>query len=154
MIYIFGVPTAVAAGTELFLAMFMGAFGALNYVIEGFVDIRLVLLLYLGSLLGLYVGVYGTRFVKEVVIRLVTSVVILLCVASRGIAIPVYLHQLDFVDLSTTWVYWLNMLSKGLLFVAGISGVAVILFNVLKTYRRRESIRRSLAESAKLADRI
>jgi len=154
MIYVFGVPTAVAAGTELFLAMFMGAFGALNYVIEGFVDIRLVLLLYLGSLLGLYVGVYGTRFVKEVVIRLVTSVVILLCVASRGIAIPVYLHQLDFVDLSTTWVYWLNMLSKGLLFVAGISGVAVILFNVVKTYRRRESIRRSLAESAKLADRI
>jgi len=154
MIYVFGVPTAVATGTELFLAMFMGAFGALNYVIEGFVDIRLVLLLYLGSLLGLYVGVYGTRFVKEVVIRLVTSVVILLCVASRGIAIPVYMHQLGYADFSETWVYWLNMLSKGLLFVAGISGVAVILFNVVKTYRKRESIRRSLAESAKLADRV
>jgi uncharacterized membrane protein YfcA len=46
MIYVFGVPTAVAAGTELFLAMFMGAFGALNYVWAGFVDIRLTMLLY------------------------------------------------------------------------------------------------------------
>jgi len=152
MIYIFGVPTAVAAGTELFLAMCMGAFGALNYVIAGCVDLRLVLLLYLGSLLGIYVGVYGTKFVKEVVIRLVTSVVILLCVASRAIAIPVYLRQLGFVDFGETWVRWLSLLSKGMLFVAGISGVAVILFNVVKAYRKRESIRRSLAESAGLAD--
>lgn len=38
MIYIFGVPTAVAAGSELFLAMFMGAFGAINYAFAGFVD--------------------------------------------------------------------------------------------------------------------
>jgi uncharacterized membrane protein YfcA len=154
MIYVFGVPTAVATGTELFLAMFMGAFGALNYVVEGFVDLRLVVLLYLGSLLGIYVGVYGTRFVKEVVIRLVTSVVILLCVASRGIAIPVYLRQLGFVSFGESWVEWLNIVSKSLLFVAGVSGVAVILFNVIKAYRKRESIRRSLAESVKLADRL
>jgi uncharacterized membrane protein YfcA len=154
MIYVFGVPTAVAAGTELFLAMFMGAFGALNYVIAGFVDIRLVLLLYLGSLVGIYLGVYGTKFVKEVVIRMVTSVVILLCVVSRGIAIPVYLRQLGFVDFNEAWVGWLNMLSKGMLFVAGVSGVAVILFNVIKAFRRRESIRRSLAQSAGLLDRF
>jgi uncharacterized membrane protein YfcA len=154
MIYVFGVPTAVAAGTELFLAMFMGAFGALNYVVEGFVDLRLVVLLYLGSLLGIYVGVYGTRFVKEVVIRLVTSVIILLCVASRGIAIPVYLSQLGFVEISERWDQWLNSVSKGLLFVAGISGVAVIIFYVIKAYRRREAIRRSLAESARPSDRL
>ena len=28
MIYLFGVPTTVAAGTELYLAMFMGGWGA------------------------------------------------------------------------------------------------------------------------------
>ena len=37
MIYVFGIPTAVAAGTELYLAMFMGAFGALNYAWAGYV---------------------------------------------------------------------------------------------------------------------
>jgi uncharacterized membrane protein YfcA len=34
MIYVFGVPTAVAAGTELYLAMFMGAYGALSYAYQ------------------------------------------------------------------------------------------------------------------------
>jgi hypothetical protein len=154
MIYIFGVPTAVATGTELFLATFMGAFGALNYVIEGFVDIRLVMLLYLGSLVGIYVGTYGTKFVKEVVIRLVTSVVILLCVISRGIAIPVYLRQLGFVGFDEAWVSRLNVASKSMLFLAGISGVVVIMFNVAKAYRKRESIRRSLAETAGLSNRV
>ncbi len=38
MIYVFGVPTAVATGTELFLALFMGAYGALSYAYQGFVD--------------------------------------------------------------------------------------------------------------------
>jgi len=154
MIYVFGVPTAVATGTELFLAMFMGAFGALNYVVEGFVDIRLVMLLFLGSLVGIYVGTYGTKFVKEVVIRLVTSVVILLCVVSRGVAIPVYLRQLGFVTFGEAWVSRLNVASKSMLFLAGISGVLVIMFNVVKAFRRRESIRRSLAETAGLSKRI
>jgi len=147
MIYVFGVPTAVATGTELFLATFMGAFGALNYVIEGFVDIRLVVLLYLGSLIGIYVGTYGTRMVKEVIIRLVTSVVILLCVVSRGIAIPVYLRQLGWIDFNEVWVGRLNAASKGMLFIAGGAGVAVIIFNVVKAFRRQASIRRQLAET-------
>ena len=73
MIYVFGVPTAVAAGTELYLAMFMGGWGALNYAYLGFVDIRLTMLLYLGSLVGIYVGAYGVKVVKERMIRIVTG---------------------------------------------------------------------------------
>jgi uncharacterized membrane protein YfcA len=100
MIYVFGIPTAVAAGTELFMAMFMGAFGAINYAMEGFVDIRLVVLLYLGSLLGIFIGTYGTKVVNEVIIRLVTGIIILLCVISRAIAIPIYLSQLQIVEIA------------------------------------------------------
>jgi uncharacterized membrane protein YfcA len=145
MIYVFGVPTAVAAGTELFLAMFMGAFGALNYVWAGFVDIRLTMLLYLGSLFGIYVGAYGTKVVREILIRLVTAVVILICVVSRAIAIPIYLRQLGVVDLDPAWDGWLNQVSKGLLMLAGVAGVAVILYNVIVAFRRQSRIRRSLA---------
>ena len=52
MIYLFGVATPVAAGSELYLAQFMGAWGALNYGLQGMVDLRLVLLLYCGSVTG------------------------------------------------------------------------------------------------------
>jgi uncharacterized membrane protein YfcA len=59
--FMLGMPSAVAAGTELYLAVFMGGWGALKYVFEGKVDIRLTMLLYLGSLIGVHIGAYGTN---------------------------------------------------------------------------------------------
>jgi uncharacterized membrane protein YfcA len=147
MIYVFGVPTAVAAGTELYLAMFMGAFGALNYAYDGYVDIRLTMLLYLGSLIGIYVGVYGTKVVKEVVIRIVTGMVILLCVLSRAVAVPMYLRQLGWVDTNPAWDDYFNGASKAMLFLAGLSGVAIILAHVIKAYRQRRVIQHRLTEA-------
>lgn len=140
MIYVFGMPTAVAAGTELYLAMFMGAWGAINYAFNGMVDIRLVMLLYLGSLVGIHVGVYGTKVVKEVVIRLVTGIIILLCVLSRAIAIPMYLRQLGWIDIDASLDTYFNGASKALLFVSGITGTLVILVNVIRAYIRRRRI--------------
>ena len=141
MIYVFGIPTAVATGTELFLAVFMGAFGAINYAFEGFVDIRLVLLLYLGSLVGIFVGAYGTKVVNEVIIRLVTGIIIILCVISRMIAIPIYLSQLDIVHLvSPESLPVLNDISKYFLYLSGLSGVLVILVQVIRGYIRRRRV--------------
>jgi uncharacterized membrane protein YfcA len=144
MIYVFGVPTAVAAGTELYLAMFMGAYGALSYAYQGFVDIRLTMLLYLGSLLGIYLGVYGVKVVNEKVIRLVTCLIILLCVVSRVIAIPIYLRQLDMLAIDPSWDAYFNAASKFFLFASGISGCLVILFFVMRAYRQRRQIHKTL----------
>jgi hypothetical protein len=147
MIYVIGVPTAVAAGTELYLAMFMGAFGAVNYAYGGFVDIRLTLLLYLGSLVGLFIGAYGTKVVKEVMIRTVTGITILLCVVSRAVAVPAYLRQLGWIDTNPGWDAYFNQASKAMLFVAGLAGATIILFNVTKAYRRRRHIITTLIEA-------
>ena len=146
MIYVFGVPTALATGTELYLAMFMGAFGAINYAYQGFVDIRLTILLYMGSLLGIFIGAYGTKVVREVMIRIVTGTVILLCVVSRGLAVPVYIRQLGWVSIDPHWDVYFNMASKFMLFAAGISGTLIILFNVIRAYRQRRHIEHSLRE--------
>jgi uncharacterized membrane protein YfcA len=141
MIYVFGVPTAVATGTELFLAMFMGGFGAINYALKGLVDIRLVVLLYLGSLLGIYIGAYGTKVVKEKTIRLVTAIIILLCVISRGIAIPIYLDQLNLVHwIGPTQYDAYNYISKIFLYVSGVGGVLIILINVGRAYVKKRRV--------------
>jgi hypothetical protein len=120
--------------------MYMGAFGAINYVLQGFVDIRLTMLLYLGSLIGIYVGVYGTKVVKEVVIRIVTGTIILLCVISRGVAIPVYLRELGWLNMNPAWDPYFNVASKIMLFLAGISGTLIIVFNVVKAYLQRRRV--------------
>jgi uncharacterized membrane protein YfcA len=144
MIYVLGIPRAVATGTELYLAMFMGAYGAVSYAFQGFVDIRLVMLLYLGSLLGIYLGVYGVKVVNEKIIRLVTSLIILLCVFSRMIAIPMYLRQLGYLGIDAHWDVWFNLISKFFLFASGITGCLVILFFVIRAYRQRRRIQKTL----------
>jgi uncharacterized membrane protein YfcA len=144
MIYVFGVPTVVAAGTELYLAMFMGAYGALSYAFQGYVDIRLTVLLYLGSLVGIYLGVYGVKVVNERYIRMVTSVIILLCVISRAIAIPMYLRQLGLIDMDPALDVYFNNISKFFLFTSGITGTLLILINVVRAYRQRRKIQKSI----------
>ncbi|MGD8321580.1 MAG: sulfite exporter TauE/SafE family protein, partial [Gemmatimonadota bacterium] len=132
---------------ELYLAMFMGGWGALNYAFQGFVDIRLTMLLYLGSLIGIYVGVYGTKVVKEILIRIVTAVVILLCVVSRAVAVPAYLRQLGWIDMNPAWDGYFNLASKIMLFVAGVSGCGLILFEVVRSYRHRLRMQHQLTEA-------
>ena len=149
MIYVFGVPTAVATGTELFLAVFMGGYGALSYAYQGFVDLRLTMLLYLGSLVGIHLGVYGVKVVNEKYIRMVTSLIILLCVFSRVIAIPVYLRQLGYLDMDAGWDVYFNMTSKVFLFASGICGALVILMQVVRAYRQRRQIQKTLLVTRK-----
>ena len=146
MIYVFGVPTAVAAGSELYLAMFMGAWGALNYAYQGFVDLRLMMLLYLGSLLGVFIGAYGVKVVKERIIRIVTGTVIMICVVSRAIAVPMYLRQLGWIGGRPEWDVYFNQASKAMLFAAGLSGMAIILHSVVRAYRQRRRIQTALLE--------
>lgn len=137
MIYVFGVPTAVAAGTELFLAMFMGAFGAFNYAWAGYIDLRLCLLLYLGSLIGLMIGTVGTKMVKEIYIRLVTATIILLCVSSRAAAIPAYLTELGYLHLGAQAVATAKMISTILLFGSGIVATSMILIVAIGAHIKR-----------------
>jgi uncharacterized membrane protein YfcA len=144
MIYVFGVSAQVAAGSELFLAVFMGAFGAFNYALEGMVDLRLTMLLFLGSLLGIHIGAYGTKVVKEVVIRLATAVIILLCVVSRLVATPVYLRQLGFLSFDPAHDALLNSVSKLLLYASGLGGTAIILYFVFRAFNERQRLRESL----------
>ncbi|MBF0463666.1 MAG: sulfite exporter TauE/SafE family protein [Nitrospirae bacterium] len=140
MIYLFGVPTALAAGTELFLAVFTGGWGTFNYALSGYVDLRLVLLLYAGSLPGIYFGAVATKVVKELYIRLVTAVLILLCVVSRLLAMPVNCKNLNWINLDASTVSALEMGSKIFLFGSGLIATFLILFWTFRAKVREKGI--------------
>ncbi len=144
MIYLFGVPTAVAAGTELFLAVFTGAFGALSYAWEGFVDLRLTLLLFLGSLIGVHIGTYGVKVLSERIIRLSTGSIMILCALSRAAAVPVYLRGLGWVTYSPALDAPLKLASTLILFTAGIGGAGFIMLHVFKARAARRRIHATL----------
>ena len=62
MIYILGLPAIMASATELVIAFVMGLGGTIFYGLEGVADIRLALLILLGSLFGIQVAATGTAY--------------------------------------------------------------------------------------------
>lgn len=140
MIYVFGVPTVVATGTQLFLAAFMAAGGAAAYAFDGFVDIRLAILMLVGSLTGVFLGTFGTKVLKERVMRLVAGLIILICVVSRMIEMPVYLARLEVFHLSDAVIQVLRWTSRGVLFTGGVAGMLFVLGAVWRAYRRRKTV--------------
>ncbi len=134
MIYILGMSTRVAAGTELFLAIFSGAWGAINYAMTGYVDLRLVVLLYLGSLIGVQVGAIATELVEQRIAKLVLVTVIATSDLGRVVMVPEYLRRLGYISLGESTGHLLSNVSLALLFGGAILGIIVIfkkMFNSL-----------------------
>ena len=67
--------------------------------------------------------------------------IILLCVVSRAIAIPIYLVQLELIDfIDPSRLDTFNTVSKYFLYISGLSGSAVILFNVFRAYIKKKKV--------------
>jgi len=110
MIYILGAPALKASATELVIAFVMGAGGSFKYAWSGFVDVRLSMLILLGSLFGVQLGAIGTTYVKDYMIKFVMGTIMLIVLVSRGLMIPVYLHQLDvWFHLTPEVIKWLKI---------------------------------------------
>lgn len=136
MIYILGVPTYVAAGTELFLAVFSGMQGAFLYSLYGYVDLRITLCLYLGSIIGLTLGAIGTRIVRGFQIKLVMTGVIAMVAVSRLLMVPVYLNDLGRYTISNSMHHNLTLASNICLYGSGLVACAIILNWMFQAYRR------------------
>ena len=147
MIYVLGIPTMVAAGTELFLAIFSGASGAFQYALSGFVDIRLVLLLYLGSLLGLHIGANATKMVSELQIKLVMAVVIGMSAVSRAFAIPKYLVDLQMANFSQGVASVLDFAATVTLYGGAILGVLMIIRYIIRFKQASKADAQCLTQS-------
>ncbi|MHB8917819.1 MAG: sulfite exporter TauE/SafE family protein [Desulfocucumaceae bacterium] len=136
MIYVMGVPAMMASASELVIAFGMGLTGTLTWAMGGYVDIRMVLIIMAGSLIGVQLGAVGTTYVKEHMIKLVMSTIMLVVSVSRGFAIPVYLKQLGVMDLAGGTATLLNNISFITMCSALAIGGVIIMGSMIK--RRRE----------------
>ncbi len=73
MIYVLGVPTHVAVGTDLFEIVFSSGFGTITHAIKGNVDILMALVMQTGAAIGAQIGANATRFFAGPRIRLAFS---------------------------------------------------------------------------------
>ncbi len=61
MVYVLGMPTAVAVGTGAFQLLFSTGYGAFRHALQGHVELLLVAFLLTGSLAGVQLGVHASR---------------------------------------------------------------------------------------------
>ena len=73
MVYVLGIPTHVAVGTDLFEIVFSSGFGTLTHALKGNVDILIALVMQTGAALGAQIGATSTRFFAGPRIRLAFS---------------------------------------------------------------------------------
>lgn len=133
MIYILGVPAIMASATELVIAFVMGAGGSMLYAWDGFVDIRLAMIILAGSLFGVQIGAIGTTYVKDWVVKLIMAAIMLIVLVSRFFKVPVYLSDLNLIaPLAASTSELLSNISFGMLGLALLTGAVAIGIALLK----------------------
>src|ERR1019366_5078256 len=96
LIYLLGVPTHVAVGTDLFEVAISGLYGAATYSYKGRVEIVAALIMLLGAAVGAQIGTVATKYVKGYGIRIFFGVAVIGCelsVIDEGPLGHVPLHQ-------------------------------------------------------------
>jgi len=133
MIYVLGVPAIMATATELVVAFVMGAGGSMLYAWDGFVDIRLAMIILAGSLFGVQIGAIGTTYVKDWVVKMIMAMIMLIVLVSRFFKVPVYLSNLNLIEtLPAATSELLSNASFVTLGLALLSGAVAILAALVK----------------------
>ena len=78
LVYVLGIPTHVAVGTDLFEIVFSSGYGTISHALKGNVDFLMALVMQTGAALGAQIGATSTRFFAGPRIRLFFSVLPLL----------------------------------------------------------------------------
>lgn len=74
MIYVLGIPTHVAVGTDLFEIVISAGFGTITHSLKGNVDFMIAATMLTGAALGAQIGAAATRYFSGPIIRLLFSV--------------------------------------------------------------------------------
>jgi uncharacterized membrane protein YfcA len=61
MVYLLGIPTHIAVGTDLFEVMISAGYGTLTHGVKGNVDIMVALVMHTGAAIGAQIGAAGTE---------------------------------------------------------------------------------------------
>ena len=94
LIYVIGIPTITAVGTSLVIVFITSCYGTIVYAAAGRVEWLEALIILAGSLIGVQLGVYATKYRTGMKIRVLFAVLLFF------VAISVFLKQINMVTMS------------------------------------------------------
>ena len=95
LIYVIGVPTIIAVGTSLVVVLITSCYGTGVYALAGYVEWITALIILAGSLLGVQLGVYATKYVTGTKIRVLFAMLVFV------VAVSVFLKQMNMATISS-----------------------------------------------------
>lgn len=76
LVYLIGVPTVIAVGTDLMSVLFAGAYGCFTYALKGRVEFIAAFFMLIGASIGAQIGATAIKYIKGYGIRLLFSIMI------------------------------------------------------------------------------
>jgi len=76
LVYLIGVPTVIAVGTDLMSVLFAGAYGCFTYALKGRVEFIAAFFMLIGASIGAQIGATAVRYIKGYGIRLMFAIMI------------------------------------------------------------------------------
>jgi hypothetical protein len=70
MVYLLGIPTKVAVGTDLFEIIISAGYGTVTHALKGNVDILIALVMHTGAAIGAQIGATLTQYIDGLRIRM------------------------------------------------------------------------------------
>jgi len=108
LIYVIGVPTITAVGTSLVIVFLISCYGTAVYAIGQYVEWIPALIILGGSFIGVQLGVYATKYVTGMKIKVLFALLLLV------VAVSVSLKQMNMATFSS----WLILSSACVLCLA------------------------------------
>ena len=78
LVYLIGVPTVIAVGTDLMSVLFAGAYGCFTFAIKGRVEFVAAFFMLIGASIGAQIGATAIKYIRGYGIRLLFAIMIIL----------------------------------------------------------------------------
>jgi uncharacterized protein len=108
LVYLIGVPTVIAVGTDLMSVLFAGAYGCFTYALKGRVEFIAAFIMLIGASIGAQIGATAVKYIKGYGIRLLFAIMITLAGCSIALEqvykitdIPIFQHIAGIVLMGT-----------------------------------------------------
>ena len=85
LVYLIGVPTVIAVGTDLMSILFSGAYGCFTYALKGRVEFIAAFVMLIGASIGAQIGATAVKYIKGYGIRLLFAIMIVFAGCSVAI---------------------------------------------------------------------
>ncbi|MDL5363147.1 sulfite exporter TauE/SafE family protein [Halalkalicoccus sp. NIPERK01] len=124
MVYGFGIPTAIAAGTSILQISVSGVFGTFVYAQSNAVNVSVVAALLGGSALGARIGASATRLVDEADVKGYFAVMLLaggIATASKQVGVAFGVEMLE--TMSTRLIFGTAVLVSGAIIYMSIAAL-------------------------------